>query len=153
MRRGQYLEASRILQSVYDRAQTASLPRQAARALGTLGACQFALHKYKVALRSFLDARRLAEASGDSAMAAIVDANIASLYLETGEVDSAAEWTARSLRRITGRDRAEQLPKLQIELAILRSRQGRMAEARALFRAGIAGADRAGDLDLYAAGW
>jgi tetratricopeptide (TPR) repeat protein len=111
----------------------------ARRALGNLGECQFALYEYRAALCSFLEARRLSELAGDAGATAAWDADIASLYLETGDVDAAAEWTADSLRRITGHDRTEQLPKLQVEMAILRARQGRMAEAIPLFRQGIRG--------------
>jgi CHAT domain-containing protein len=152
-RHGFYQGASQVYQSVFAQAKSESFPKEAARALGNLGGCQFALHQYKTALRSFLEARRLAESAGDEAFVAVSDANIASLYLETGEVDSAAEWTSRSLQRITGFDRTRQLPKLQIEMAILRALQGRMPEAMALFRDGIQGADRAGDVALYALGW
>lgn len=152
-RQGLYQEASQVFQSVFIEAKSQSFTNEAARALGNLGGCQFALHQYQAALRSFLEARRLAESAGDGASVAVWDANIGSLYLETGEVDAAAEWTSRSLQRITGFDRARQLPKLQIEMGILRALQGRMPEAMALFRDGIQGADRAGDVALYALGW
>jgi tetratricopeptide (TPR) repeat protein len=152
-RQGRYQEASELFQMIFAQAQAASLPYAAGRALGNLGGCQFALHQYQSALRSFLEARRLSEIAGDSGVVAVWDANIASLYYVIGEFEAAGEWTRRSLVHISGRDRAEHLPKLQIEMASLRALEGRTSEARELFRQGIDGADRAGDLDLYAIGW
>ena len=125
----------------------------AARALGNLGGCQYALHQYQPALKSFLEARRLAIQSGDSSAAAAIGANIASLYSEMGELDAAAEWLRQSLKGIAGRDRAKHLPKVLIQLATLRARQGRMEEALDSFRQGIWGADQVGDDDTYAVGW
>ena len=149
----QYQQASQVFQSIFQQAASLSSFREEGRALGNLGGCQFALHQYKAALRSFLEASRVSALAGDTASVAGWDANIAALYYQTGEVNAAAEWTARSLARMSGPDRREQLPKLQIEMATLRSVQGRMNEARTLFRQGISGADRAGDWDLYANAW
>jgi len=54
---------------------------------------------------------------------------------------------------MAGKDRRDHLPQLLIQLAIVRARQDRMPEAAELFRQGTDGADRAGDLELYAIGW
>jgi tetratricopeptide (TPR) repeat protein len=128
------------------------MAREAARALGNAGACQLALHQYRPALRSLLEAHRQAEAVNDSSTAAALDFNIASLYSEMGELDAAAEWIQGTIRRLTGVDRTN-LPQILIQLATLRARQDRMPEARRLFNQGIEAADRAGDLGLYANGW
>lgn len=125
----------------------------AARATGNLGGCQFALHQYQPALRSFLEAHRLAEQAGDASYIAVLDVNIASLYSEMWELEAAAQWIKGALERMSGDDRREHLPQLLIQLAIVRARQDRMPEASALFRQGTDGADRAGDLELYALGW
>jgi len=125
----------------------------AARATGNLGGCQFALHQYQPALRSFLEAHRLAEQAGDASYIAVLDVNIASLYSEMWELEAAAQWIKGALERMSGDDRREHLPQLLIQLAIVRARQDRMPEASALFRQGTDGADQAGDLELYALGW
>jgi CHAT domain-containing protein/Tfp pilus assembly protein PilF len=151
--KGQYQEASQVFQSVFENAKAFSLPRAAGRALGNLGGCQFALHQYRAALRSFLEARRLSESAGDTGTVAAWDANIADLYMEAGEVEAAAEWASRTLKSLRGPYSAVLLPRLQIELAILRANEGRMAEAQILFRQGIESADRAGDREMYAIGW
>jgi tetratricopeptide (TPR) repeat protein len=152
-RAGHYTAASKVFESAFKEAESLSLPSLAGRALGNLGGCQFALHQYRAALQSFLEARRFSESAGDTGVAAAWDADIASLYFATGEFDAAAEWTDRSLKRMNGRVREKNLPKLQIQMATLRALQGRMPEARTLFRRGIEGADRLDDMDLYANGW
>jgi CHAT domain-containing protein len=111
------------------------------------------MHQYQAALHSFLEAQHLSESAGEPGVAAAWEANLASLYAEMGEYDAAAEWTERSLARISGHHRTEHMAKLQIQLATLRARQRRMGEAFDLFRQGIQGADQAGDLAVYAMGW
>jgi tetratricopeptide (TPR) repeat protein len=152
-RSGRYTEASQVFKSASDRAIALSLPSLAGRAIGNLGGCQFALHQYRAALQSFLQARAFSESAGDTGVAAAWDADIASLYFATGELDAAAEWTGRSIKRMSGRLREQNLPKLQIQMATLRAVEGRMPEALALFRQGIEGANRLDDKDLYANGW
>ena len=128
------------------------MPRQAARALGDAGACQFALHQYRPALQSLLEAHRQAEAANDQSAAATWDFNIASLYSELGELDAASEWLRGTIQRLTGADQTN-IPQILIQLGTLRARQDRMPEARQLFSQGIEAADRAGDLSLCANGW
>jgi CHAT domain-containing protein len=78
---------------------------------------------------------------------------MAAVYLETGEYDASAQWIERSIRRLSPADRAEHLPQLEIQLATMRARTGHVPEALELFERGIDGADRVGDLSLYAIGW
>jgi tetratricopeptide (TPR) repeat protein len=148
-RAGRYSEASLVFKSAFDRASSFVLPSLAGRALGNLGGCQFALHQYRAALHSFLQAHAYSESAGDTDIAAAWDANIASLYFATGELDAAAEWTGRSLKSMKGRLREQNLPKLQIQMATLRAAEGRMPEALILFQQGIHGADRLDDKDLW----
>jgi CHAT domain-containing protein len=125
----------------------------ATRFLNNLGGSYFALHRYREALQVYLDTRALAESTGDYSQAGKLDFNISSLYLQLGQMDAAVEAANRAMSRLTGPERAAQLPKLLIHLATLRAPQGRMPEALELFRKGIAAADRAGDLEMYAIGW
>jgi CHAT domain-containing protein len=150
---GQYGDAANRFESLRRAALAAGDDYVAARATGNLGGCQFALHQYQPALRSFLEAHRLADQAVDASYTAVLDANIASLYSEMGELEAAAQWIKGALERMSGDDRREHLPQLQIQLAILRARQDRMPEASELFRQGTDGADRAGDLELYSLGW
>ena len=149
---GHYQEAQQQFEAARAAAVAVQIPRQAARALGNIGGCQFALHQFRPALQSFLEAHRQAEASGDRSAAAIFDYNIASLYTELGELDAASEWIQGTIQRVGSLDRSK-LPQILIQLATLLARQDRMKEARQLFSQGIEAADRAGDLNLYAIGW
>jgi CHAT domain-containing protein len=150
---GQYGDAANRFESLRRAALAVEDDYVGARATGNLGGCQFALRQYQPALRSFLEAHRLADRSGDTSYLAALDVNIASLYSEMGELEAAAQWIEGALGRMSGNDRRDHLPKLLIQLATLRARQDRMPEATELFRQGTDGADRAGDLELYALGW
>ena len=150
---GQYGDAAVSFESVRRAALAAREDDLAARATGNLGACQFAIHQYQPALRTFLEAHRLAGQAGDASYSAVLDVNIASLYSEMGELEAAAQWIEGALERVSGKDRRDHLPKLLIQLATVRARQDRMPEAARLFRQGTDSADRAGDLELYAIGW
>ncbi len=86
-------------------------------------------------------------------MAAALDVDIASLCAELGELRTATGWLESSAKRLSGPDRRLYLPALEVELALLRGRQGCMPEALELFREGIDGADGNGDLDLEATAW
>jgi CHAT domain-containing protein/Tfp pilus assembly protein PilF len=150
---GQYGDAANHFESLRRAALAARDDYIAARATGNLGGCQFALHQYQPALRSFLEAHRLADQAGDASYTAVLDVNIASLYSEMGELEAAAQWIKGTLERVSGDDRRDHLPKLLIQLATVRARQDRMPEASELFRQGTDAADRAGDLEYYALGW
>ena len=150
---GQYGDAAKQFESLRQTALAVREDDLAARATGNLGGCQFALRQYQPALRSFLEAHRLADQAGDASYAAVLDVNIASLYSEMGELEAAVQWIEGALERVSGKDRRDHLPKLLIQLATLRARQDRMAEASELFRQGTEAADRVGDLELYAIGW
>jgi CHAT domain-containing protein len=150
---GRYGDAAKRFESLRQAALAEGEDDLAARATGNLGACQFALHQYQPALRTLLEAHRLAERASDANCAAVLGVNIASLYSEMGELEAAAQWIEGALERMSGKDRRDDLPKLLIQLAIVRARQDRMPEAAGLFRQGTDAADRAGDLELYALGW
>ena len=150
---GQIGGALNYFESLRREALAAGEDGVAARATANVGSCQFALHQYQPALRTFLEAHRLAERASDTNCAAVLGVNIASLYSEMGELEAAAQWIEGALERMSGKDRRDDLPKLLIQLAIVRARQDRMPEAAGLFRQGTDAADRAGDLELYALGW
>jgi len=148
-----YLDAAHQFRTVAQTAIPAGDERLAARAIGNVGACQFALRQYRLALDSFLEARRRSELAGDSSMAAALDVNISTLYAELGELRAATGWLESSSKRLSGPDRRLYLPVLEVDLAFLRGREGRIPEALELFREGIDGADRNGDLNLMAKAW
>jgi CHAT domain-containing protein len=150
---GDFHQAAYLFQQGYQDALEAGERQIAAQSLGNLGGCQYALHQYREALRTLLDARGLAEAAGDRQTAGALDFNISSLYSQLGQMDAAADALNRAMARLSGAERARQLPKLLIHLAILRVDQGRAPEALTLLQQGIAAADRANDPEMYALGW
>jgi CHAT domain-containing protein/tetratricopeptide (TPR) repeat protein len=152
-RGGHYSAALSTFGKMRDAARAANLDDLAARAIGNIGGCQYALHQYQAALQTFLQAVSAAQKANDASAAAIFNANIASLYSGMGELDSAAEWIESSLRHLSEEDRSAHEAKLLIQLATLRAGQNRMPEALRLFTRGLDAADRKGDLELYANGW
>jgi CHAT domain-containing protein/tetratricopeptide (TPR) repeat protein len=152
-RAGRYHDALRGFESTRAAAQRTGQEELAARALGNIGGCQFALHEYRTALQSFRETIRLAKAAGDHSAVAAFEANIASLYSEMGELETATQWMEGTLERLNPDDRRALRPKILVQLATFRARQGRMQEARHLFSEGISAADAAGDLETAAIGW
>ena len=152
-RADRYREAAQSFESLKRAALRAHADDLAARAVGDIGSTQFALHQYQPALRSFLEAQRLAIAAKDPTSAAVFGVNIASLYSEMGAFDAAAQWTQSAMERMSPEARRELRPKLLIQMAYLRARQGRLTEAKRMYGQGIDAADRAGDAELASVGW
>lgn len=152
-RTGDFLTAAALAQQGYRDALSAGEPQIAARFLGNLGGCRFALHQYREALQAYVEARRLAEAAHDTATAGKLDFNIASLYIQLGQTDAAAEALSRAVTNLSGPANRGQVPKLLISLAALQADQGRMPKALDLYRQAITAAGRAGDLEISAEAW
>ena len=148
LRSRDYQQAQLLAQQSYRQALQAGEWSLAARLLGNLGGAQFSLHQFRAALASYQEAHGLAERAQARALAAALTANIASLYSQLGESEAASEWLERSIPRLAGTEGAAYLPKVQGQLATVRMRQGRLADARRLFSEAIEAADRAGDLAL-----
>jgi CHAT domain-containing protein len=148
-----YEEAQKQSQELIDAALRAGDARTAAGATGNLGAIRFALHQYRGALESLLEARRMAVAISDSSYSAAIDANLCSLYMEMGDLEEAGRRMQGTLERLSGNDRIEHLAQTQVLLAILRGRQDRMPEALQLFHEGIEGAESQGNWKLAAFAW
>ncbi|MCL5742580.1 MAG: tetratricopeptide repeat protein, partial [Acidobacteria bacterium] len=120
----------------------------ASRFLSNSASCELARRRYQPALEHLTRARALARESGDTGTRAITEANIASVYEQMGDTAAAARWAVRALHGIE----PGHLPKVLIQLASLRSRQGRAEEAFKLFEEGIRRADAAADLATWALG-
>jgi len=149
---GRYSKAAEIFESTAAEARSSNNPDLALRATSNAGASRFALHQYQSALQAFLEARSLAGRLNDASKAAALDVNIASVYSELGEVESAARWIESSADGMRGEERRRFLPKLLIQMAVLRAGQGRTKEADLLFRQGIEYAADSGDMETYALG-
>ncbi len=150
---GDFRTGAAIAQRGYLDARAAGELRIAARFLGNLGGCRFALHQFREALAAYTQARSLAEAAGDRAIAGKLDINICSLYSQLRQLDAAVESARRAMTRLSGDDRVQQLPSWLILLAGLRADQGRMPEAIALYRQSIVAAEGAGGPETIAMAW
>jgi tetratricopeptide (TPR) repeat protein len=152
-RTGDFHDAAALFQQGYRDALGAGEPQIAVRFLNNLGGCQFALHQYQEALQTYLEARKLAEASRNNVAAGELDFNISSLYSHLGQMDAATEAIGRATARLSGPERLKQMPRLLTHLAVLQAEQDRMPQALDLYRQAIAAADRAGDQEMYAFAW
>jgi CHAT domain-containing protein/tetratricopeptide (TPR) repeat protein len=150
---GRYDDAVRQFDHVSKLAAQAHNPRMSARGRGNVGAAQLAMHQYRAALSSFLSARHLADAAGDTSELAILDANLTSLCNQTGDLEEESRWIQGALDGLTGTDRREHYAQIEIQFATVRARQKRMPEAVILFRQGIEAAAQSADWALYAIGW
>jgi tetratricopeptide (TPR) repeat protein len=150
---GDFHDAAALFQQGYRDALHAGELRIAARFLNNLGGCQFALHRYREALQTYLEALKLAEGSHDNATAGKLDFNISSLYSHLGQIDAATEAIGRATARLSGPERLAQLPKLLTYMAGLQAEQERIPQALDLYRQAITAADRAGDAEMYALAW
>jgi CHAT domain-containing protein/tetratricopeptide (TPR) repeat protein len=151
--KGGFQDGATLAQQGYRDALSAGDSRIAAQFLNVLGGCRFAVHQYREALQTYLQARNLAEAAHDHATTVKLDINISSLYAHLGHIDAATEAIARATAQLSGPERRAQLPQLLTHLAALQADQGRMPRALVLYRQGIAAADRAGELETYAYAW
>ena len=151
-RAGDYARAAHISQLGYKDALAAHELTLAARFLGNLGGSRFALHQYQGALQAYIAARRLADSCGENRISANLELNISSIYSELKQMDAAVESARRAMARLSGDDPMGKVPSWLIHLAHLRVGQGRFPDAIALYRQGLAAADRAGELEAYASG-
>ena len=150
---GRYAAAAEKFAAARRLAAEAKEPRLEAHALANLGGCAYATHRHEEALSTYQDAHRLALSAADKSTAAVLEANISSLYAQMGELDAAVAWKERALTGISGKEAREHLAEVEIELASLRARQNRLPEAYTLFGSGIDRAQRAHDPNLVATAW
>ena len=149
-RAGNFHQAEALAEKGYRAALQLHDQQIASRFLNNLGGCRFALHEYREALRTFLEARRMAEVSGDRSTAGKLDFNISSLYSQLGQVDAALDTLRQAATLLSGQERTRQLPRLLLQMAALHADQGRLPQALDLYRRAIAAADLSGNASLLA---
>jgi CHAT domain-containing protein/tetratricopeptide (TPR) repeat protein len=147
---GDYLEAANVCRIGYAKAKLAGDPRLALRFLGNLGSCSFALSHYRLALDSYLEARKLAERLGDWDTAGSFLVNISSLYLQMGEVDGAAEAVREGLASLERQPQSKFWIQCLMQAGKVRIWQGDIDGAVPLFSQASAEAGRQGNLSLQA---
>jgi len=153
MQRRQYLEAEELFQFVYDGDRKNGDLRHAGRALTGIGACEHGLFRYQKSLHTWLEARQISESVGDRVNLGSVGVNISALFLAMGDLDAAAEAAERALTDAKRGDFADGLTRAQIQLGIVRAKQGRLEEATAAMNQAIVIAEREGNLSTAAEAW
>jgi len=148
-----YLQAETLFQSAYtERRQRGDL-LYAGRSLTYIGACDHALFRYRDALHAWLEARRLSEPVADWVNLGSLDVNISSLYFVMGDLDAAAEAAERALADANRGGFTDGIARAQIQLGIVRARQGRLEESAAAMARAIAMAEHEGNLSTAAEAW
>lgn len=151
---GNYLMAEKQFRQILGVARSVGNNRNAARADLALGAVYLTLFRFRNSLECLLQGERYALLAHDAEAQIALKANIASLYGTIGSIDNAAKWAREALSETAEDSLQSTLPKIQVELAILRAQQkSGMPEALHLFSAGIREACGAKDWNTCAKAW
>lgn len=143
---GLYREAAERFQAGYRQALEAADQRAAARFLVNLANARIGHYQYAQAMEAYLEARRLAAATGDRELATVLAVNLAWLYRVQGALGEAETELRRALAAGKPGDHPEALPLA----AELRFEQGDFTEASRLFEEALAESEQRGDVVLSA---
>jgi CHAT domain-containing protein/Tfp pilus assembly protein PilF len=150
---GRFAEAAAAFEQGYRESLESESTRHAVRFLTNLANVQFKLAHYREAMRNYLEARELAEISGDREMAGVLSVNIFSLYITLGAFEEAGQAAREVLEAMPPGGSSKHLPEILALRARLYALQGEMDRAIPLFRQAIQEADRQGDLPILARTW
>ncbi len=144
--------------AVYHQAYRTSLGqgdlRQAIRYLNNFAGCRFSAYQYSSAMEAYLEARRIAVAASDYEVQGAVSINIASLYLQMSDLESAAIAAEQGLAVVYRHRRPDfPLAALLTLLGRIRSLQSRQREAAQSYRAAIDEAMAKGNVIQMARSW
>lgn len=148
-----YLEATAVYETACSDAVAAGKSEWAGRCFNNLGASYFATFRYGEAVRAFLEARTMAEATHDWASLGALNTNISAIYLEMGDLDAAVLAAQRGADVSARQGFPGERSKALLQLGLLRARQGRMDDASMLVADSIHLADQQGDLPAVARAW
>ena len=151
LRNRDYREATRILQQALPTAKASGEKDLAARLLANLGSSYFAQQQFQTALPVLMEVGKAGSLAQVNLSSPPVFASIFPPFI--------FKWatTRPPLNGRSGLSRTVQAKitrrKCTSNLASIRVRQGKPAEAMELFRKGIDAADRQGDQEAWAIGW
>ena len=152
--KARYLEAQKLFQAAYeDTKKLGYLPQTAGRCLTGIGACQCGLFRYRETLATWLEARRRSEQVQDWVNLGSLGVNISALFLVMEDLEAAAEAAERALVDANRGGFADGVARAQIQLGIVRARQGRFEESAAAMDRAVAIAERDGNLATAAEAW
>ncbi len=150
--RGHYAAVVALAEKGLARALEAHERRAAMSYTSLIAGAELAQFHYRKALEEYLEARRLARATGDSLTDGAILLNISSIYFQMFAFEPALEAAEEGLRIARALGHPYYEPQLQIHLARVLSQTGQKERALALFREGIEQAQMRGDSSLAAAG-
>ncbi len=149
-RSGLYGEAVQAYRHGYDEAMREGERGPAARFLNDTGAALLSSFAYRDAMRAFLDARRLAERLGDRETSGVVSLNLASLYLQMGDLSAATVEASRADDALKAVPGSAYRGAALVQLAKLKAREEGLEAAVPLFCAAARVVDAQGDIALKA---
>jgi len=148
-----YLQAEELFQLVYRGDRKNGDLRHAGRTLTCIGACKYGLFRYRDTLQAWLEARQLSEGVGDWVNLGSLNANLATLFIVMGDLDAAVDAAERGVLDADRGGFADGVARAQIELEIVRAKQGRLEESAAAMNRAVMVAEREGNLATAAEAW
>ena len=136
-----YATSLRLYQQGYATNLAAGDKRTALRFMQGVGGSQLGLYKFRDALVSFNEARRLALELNDASELGAASGNLASLYIQTQDFTAARETAQQALDYVKQSPKAYYRPQLLYVLATVALRQNRPGPAFDYYRQGIDAAD------------
>lgn len=133
---GEYHQATEIYETGYEKAKQSGNLLSAVRFLNNLATLQYRMFRYRDAIQTYLEARRLAAFEGNKETLGALDINLSSLYFDMGDIDAALASADEGLKLpddATGRYRAQ----LLIQCARIKGRQKSWGQAIALLQDAI----------------
>ncbi|MFN7993092.1 MAG: CHAT domain-containing tetratricopeptide repeat protein [Bryobacteraceae bacterium] len=130
---GRYSDAAAVYESGYEIAKKRGELRSAVRFLNNLGSARYLLFQYHQTAKAYLEARNLAEHSGEWEAFGALSLNLASIYLDMGEIDAAAQSADQGMKYLS-RAKADYKSKLLMLSALIRVRRRDFAAANRLLR-------------------
>lgn len=89
---GSFQTASKFYRAGYELATSRGDDREASRFLSNLAGMQFALYHYPEALKTYIEAQRLAHSLHGQADESLIDLNLANLYMQFGDMEAASRY-------------------------------------------------------------
>jgi len=148
--RGDYLKAIQVNQAARLKAESSGNTGLALRLLSNTANCWFALARYRRAMEAYLEARALAKRTHDWEMFGGLSANISSLYLQTGEVGSAAEAAREGLKALRNLPHSRVRTQLWMQAGRVKAYQGDVGGAAEFLRRAVIESEQEGDLAMRA---
>ncbi len=143
-RRGDYVEAARLYSEALAAARDLHDVERVATMRMNLSTIAFHRGEYATILEHLPESHRLFRAAGLGARAATARSNLGQLYLELGAYEQARAELVAVREELEAQGAPQTVARVDMLLAILHARQGRLLEGRALYSAAIETVDRLG---------